>query len=206
MDKEITRLAKSARGDVRITGLRKPSNPLEQDGKVILQGLSNVPDWKSISQYLKSAGSSLQQLSAAELDHICIVGFVAPDLVAEFPYLFVAIVEGDSTFDASAPGGLRISQFVLVSRDDLLRTYYLHTDMKRCAPGGPDIRITMDYNTRSVNHPTTTGDPHPTHLATLELSSWMMETLLWLLVLNLSFIGHFASQTRQVKPLSPFPQ
>ncbi|KAJ7152799.1 hypothetical protein C8R46DRAFT_1301987 [Mycena filopes] len=95
-DTDVRRLVKSARGDVRISGLKRASNPLEQDGEITIQGLSNVPDWNGITETLKSAG------------------FVPPDLVKELDYLRVETVDGESGFNASSPEGLRISQYETV--------------------------------------------------------------------------------------------
>ncbi|KAJ7155031.1 hypothetical protein C8R46DRAFT_910945, partial [Mycena filopes] len=105
-DTDVTRLVKSAQGDVRIFGLKRASNPLKQDGKITLQGLSNIPDWNNISERLESAGGFIMLATLGNS------GFVPPDLVKELNALRVKIVDGDSTFNASSPEGLRISQFI----------------------------------------------------------------------------------------------
>ncbi|KAJ7154501.1 hypothetical protein C8R46DRAFT_911393 [Mycena filopes] len=121
---DVTRLVKSARGDVRIFGLKRASNPFKEDGKITLQGLSNIPDWNNISERLESAGGfiTLATRWCGTEHRLHIAGFVPPDLVEELNFLRVKIVDGDSTFNASSPEGLRISQFF--NRYETVRSWW----------------------------------------------------------------------------------
>ncbi|KAH8798083.1 hypothetical protein DL96DRAFT_1639877 [Flagelloscypha sp. PMI_526] len=90
-DVNIQLMSQSGRRTVALTGLRTPSKVFGEE-TVTVDANGDRPDWNHLTQAIAAAG------------------FEVPDLLSETEEMRLTIVEGESTFDASAPEGLCISQ------------------------------------------------------------------------------------------------
>ena len=108
---DLEGLIQSGNFTLKVTGLRKASHHPPSDSSTLNLRLRAYATLDEIKVAIKDAGASLTILSFfLSTSHEGTIGFEPPDGLHEESELRISVTEGDSVYDASTPGGLKVNK------------------------------------------------------------------------------------------------